>query len=228
MELRLLAHFSEDPALLKAFQEKVDIHRQTAAVVFGLHPELVTAEMRRQAKVVNFGIIYGMSGFGLAKQLGVGNRIANEFIHRYFAKHTRVKAYLEETLARARNQGWVTTLLGRRRQIPHIHSSNRILRQEAERAAINTPLQGTAADIIKKAMLRVEQNLKEAGRRGQMLLQLHDELLLEVPQGELPETARLVRQAMEEVAKLKVPLVVDLRTGPNWGEMAPYGREDRL
>jgi DNA polymerase-1 len=226
MELRLLAHFSEDPALMKAFQEKVDIHRQTAAVVFNIHPELVSPEMRRQAKVVNFGIIYGMSGFGLAKQLGVGNRIANEFIHRYFAKHTRVKAYLEETLARARERGWVTTLLGRRRQIPHLNSTNRILRREAERAAINTPLQGTAADIIKKAMLRLEQNLKEAGLKGAMLLQLHDELLLEVPQRELPETARLVRQAMEGVVTLKVPLVVDLRVGPNWGEMSPYVKQN--
>jgi len=222
MELRLLAHFSEDPVLLKAFQEQVDIHRQTAAVVFGIHPELVTSEMRRQAKVVNFGIIYGMSGFGLARQLGVGNRIANEFIHRYFAKHTRVKAFIDETLAQARQLGWVTTLLGRRRQIPHLNSSNRILRSEAERAAINTPLQGTAADIIKKAMLEVERTLQAAGLSGAMLLQLHDELLLEVPAAELPQTARLVRQAMEEVVRLQVPLTVDLRVGENWGELSPF------
>jgi DNA polymerase-1 len=222
MELRLLAHFSLDPALLKTFQDQVDIHRQTAGVIFGIHPELVTAEMRRQAKAVNFGIIYGMSAFGLAKQLGVGHRIAKEFIHRYFAKHLGVKAYLDETLAQARRLGWVTTLLGRRRQIPHLHSSNRILRQEAERAAINTPLQGTAADIIKKAMLKVENALQDAKLSGAMLLQLHDELLLEVPREELRPTARVVRQAMEQVVPLQVPLAVDLRVGENWGEMHPY------
>jgi DNA polymerase-1 len=219
MELRLLAHFSEDPVLLKAFQEKVDIHRQTAAVVFNIHPELVTAEMRRQAKVVNFGIIYGMSAFGLAKQLGVGTRIANEFIQRYFIKHARVKAYLDRTLEEARRQGWVSTLLGRRRQIPQVNSPNRILRQEAERAAINTPLQGTAADIIKKAMIEVEAGLKANGLKGRMLLQLHDELLFEVPREELAETARQVRRVMEGVVELNAPLVVDLRQGTNWGEM---------
>jgi DNA polymerase-1 len=222
MELRILAHFSEDPILLKAFKDQIDIHRQTAAVVFGIHPELVTPEMRRQAKVVNFGIIYGMSGFGLAKQLGVGNRIANEFIQRYFAKYSGVKAYLEETLQQARERGWVTTLLGRRRQTPQINSSNRIVRQEAERSAINTPLQGTAADIIKKAMLEVEAALDKAVLSGRMLLQLHDELLFEVPRAELADTARLVQQVMEEVVHLKVPLTVDLRVGESWGEMNFY------
>ena len=222
MELRILAHFSEDPALLKAFQDGIDIHRQTAAVVFGIHPELVSSDMRRQAKVVNFGIIYGMSGFGLAKQLKVNTRMANEFIQRYFAKYARVKAYLEETLQQARDQGWVTTLLGRRRQTPQINSSNRIVRQEAERSAINTPLQGTAADIIKRAMLEVEAALHGAGLSGSMLLQLHDELLFEVPRAELAETSRLVRRVMEGVVRLKVPLMVDLRVGENWGELNLY------
>jgi DNA polymerase-1 len=222
MELRLLAHFSEDSILLKAFQDEIDIHRQTAAVVFGIHPELVTPEMRRQAKVVNFGIIYGMSAFGLAKQLGVGNRLASEFIQRYFAKYAGVKAYLEETLRQARERGWVTTLLGRRRQTPHLNSSNRIVRQEAERSAINTPLQGTAADIIKKAMLEVAMALSHAGLSANMLLQIHDELLFEVPRSELHDTARLVRQVMEGVVHLKVPLTVDLRVGENWGEMNFY------
>ncbi|MGQ9920817.1 MAG: DNA polymerase I, partial [Desulfobacca sp.] len=149
IELRLLAHFSQDPILLAAFRAGADIHRQTAAEVFGLHPELVSREMRRQAKVINFGILYGMSAFGLAKQLGVSQRLAQNFIDRYFASHVRVKAYLEETLATARREGWVTTLRGRRRPIPHLHSSNRSLRQEAERSAVNTPLQGSAADLIK-------------------------------------------------------------------------------
>ena len=222
MELRILAHFSEDPALLKAFHEGIDIHRQTAAIVFGIHPELVSSDMRRQAKVVNFGIIYGMSGFGLAKQLRVNNRMANEFIQRYFAKYSRVKAYLEETLQQAREQGWVTTLMGRRRQTPQINSSNRIVRQEAERSAINTPLQGTAADIIKAAMLEVESAMKGANLSGIMLLQIHDELLFEVPRAELADTVRLVRRVMEGVVRLKVPLTVDLRVGENWGEMNFY------
>jgi DNA polymerase-1 len=216
MELRLLAHFSQDPTLLQAFQEKVDIHRQTAAVVFSIHPELVSPDMRRAAKVVNFGIIYGMSPFGLAKQLGV---------QRYFARYSRVKAYLDGTLEQARRQGWVTTLLGRRRQIPQINSSNRILRQEAERSAINTPLQGTAADIIKQAMVQLESALTDRGLAGKMLLQLHDELLLEVPEAELADTARLTRQVMENVVHLQAPLEVDLRTGQNWGEMYPYGKK---
>ncbi|MDD2901760.1 MAG: DNA polymerase I [Syntrophales bacterium] len=224
MELRLLAHFSGEPVLLKAFQEGVDIHRQTAAVVFGIHPELVTSEMRRQAKVINFGIIYGMSPFGLAKQLGVGQRVAQDFIQRYFRRHDRVKAYLEETREAARQQGWVTTIRGRRRQIPQINSSNRILRQEAERAAINTPLQGSAADIIKQAMLEMEPALRNAGLAARMLLQLHDELLFEAPAEELAATARVVRRVMEEVVRLQAPMVVELRSGENWGEMSPYGQ----
>ena len=226
MELRLLAHFSGDPVLLKAFQEGVDIHRQTAAVVFGIHPELVTGEMRRQAKVVNFGIIYGMSAFGLAKQLGVGQRVAQDFIQRYFRRHSRVKAFLEETLEQTRRQGWVTTLMGRRRQIPQINSGNRIFRQEAERAAINTPLQGAAADIIKKAMLEVEPALRKDGLSAKMLLQLHDELLFEAPAGELAAAARVVRRVMEEVILLEVPLLVELRSGGNWGEMSPLVPKD--
>ncbi|MFI5331128.1 MAG: DNA polymerase I [Desulfobaccales bacterium] len=222
MELRLLAHFSEDPILLKAFREGIDIHRQTAAEVFGIHPELVTSEMRRQAKVVNFGIIYGISPFGLARQMGVPQRVAADFIQRYFARHTRVKAYLDETLEAARERGWVTTLLGRRRRTPQLQSANRILRQEAERAAINTPLQGTAADIIKEAMLAAESALESTGLAGHMLLQIHDELLFEVPETELAATAKLVRRVMPGVVDLKVPLVVDLRVGKNWGEMSPY------
>jgi len=225
MELRLLAHFSEDPWLLRAFEEGVDIHRQTAAVVFGIHPELVSAQMRRQAKVINFGIIYGMSAFGLAKQLGVSQRLAQEFIQRYFARHVRVKAYLDKTLQEARERGWVTTLMGRRRQLPQLHSSNRLVRQEAERSAINTPLQGSAADIIKKAMLEIDRILGETGLRGRMLLQLHDELLLEVPEGELAATARMVKEVMEGVAVLRTPLVVELRVGRDWGNLLPWEKK---
>ncbi|MGQ9687298.1 MAG: DNA polymerase I [Desulfobaccales bacterium] len=221
MELRLLAHSSGDEVLLRAFQEGMDIHRQTAAAVFNIHPELVSPDMRRQAKVINFGIIYGMSAFGLAKQLGVGNRLAQEFIQRYFARHPQVKAYLDHTLEEARRQGWVTTLMGRRRQIPQLTSSNRLVRQEAERSAVNTPLQGSAADIIKKAMLEVESALHQAGTGARMLLQIHDELLLEAPREKLPDTAKIVRRVMEGVVKLNIPLVVDLQAGPNWGDLNP-------
>jgi DNA polymerase-1 len=222
IELRLLAHFSEDPILLAAFQAGADIHRQTAAEVFGLHPELVSSEMRRQAKVINFGILYGMSAFGLAKQLGVNQRLAQNFIDRYFASHDRVRAYLEATLAQARQQGWVTTLRGRRRPIPHLDSSNRTRRQEAERRAVNTPLQGSAADLIKEAMLAVAEALSRENFRGQLLLQIHDELLLEVPREELAATAAVVRRAMENLAELKVPLIVDISVGKNWGELQPW------
>ncbi len=224
MELRLLAHFSGDEILLRAFQEGMDIHRQTAAAVFNIHPELVSADMRRQAKVINFGIIYGMSAFGLAKQLGVGNRLAQDFIRRYFARHPQVKAYLDRTLEEARRQGWVTTLLGRRRQTPQLASSNRLVRQEAERSAVNTPLQGSAADIIKKAMLEVETALNKTGSVARMLLQIHDELLLEVQQENLDDTAKVVRRVMEGVVNLNIPLVVDLRAGLNWGDLYTLGK----
>ncbi len=222
IELRLLAHFSQDPILLTAFHEGADIHRQTAAEVFGLHPELVSKEMRRQAKVINFGIIYGMSAFGLAKQLGVSQRLAQNFIDRYFARHTKVKEYIAAVLAKAREEGWVTTLRGRRRPIPHLQSSNRLLRQEAERSAVNTPLQGSAADIIKMAMLAVTTRLREENLAGQLLLQIHDELLLEVPEGELAATARVVRRAMETLVTLNVPLIVDISVGKNWGELQAW------
>ena len=222
IELRLLAHFSEDPILLNAFQTGEDIHRQTAAEVFGLHPEFVSTEMRRQAKAINFGIIYGMSAFGLAKQLGVNQRLAQDFINRYFERHHKVKNFLDGILASARSEGWVITLRGRRRPTPNLHSSNRNLRQEAERSAVNMPLQGSAADLIKEAMINVETNLVEQGLSGRLLLQIHDELLLEAPQEELKATVKSVRSAMEGVAVLKVPLLVDILIGNNWGEMRPW------
>jgi DNA polymerase-1 len=219
IELRLLAHFSEDPILLQAFLAGEDIHRQTAAEVFGLHPEFVSPEMRRQAKAINFGIIYGMSAFGLARQLGISQRLAQDFINRYFERHTLVKKYLEEVLASARIEGWVTTMRGRRRPIPNLHSGNRNLRQEAERSAINMPLQGSAADLIKEAMLTVEDQLMKRRLSGRLLLQIHDELLLEAPQDELDFTVQTVRMAMEGVAILKIPLLLDILIGKNWSEM---------
>lgn len=222
IELRLLAHFSQDPVLIQAFQAGEDVHRQTAAEVFGLHPELVSQQMRRQAKVINFGIIYGMSAFGLAKQLGVSQRLAQDFINRYFNRHQKVQEYFQELLAAARQSGWVTTLRGRRRPIPHLHSSNRNLRQEAERRAINTPLQGSAADLIKEAMLVVTAFLRERKLSGRLLLQIHDELLLEVPGAEITETIGGVKETMEGLANLNVPLIVDISIGKNWGDLNPW------
>ncbi|MBM4286648.1 MAG: DNA polymerase I [Deltaproteobacteria bacterium] len=222
IELRLLAHFSQDPLLLQAFREGEDIHRQTAAEVFGLHPELVSPEMRRQAKVINFGIIYGMSAFGLAKQLGVSQRLAQDFIDRYFARFAGVERYLAEVIEQARQRGWVSTIRGRRRPIPHLHSSNRNLRQESERSAVNTPLQGSAADLIKEAMLAVEAALPRQGLSGKLLLQIHDELLLETPTSEIADTVQCLRQAMEGVFHLNVPLLIDIRTGKNWGGLQPW------
>ncbi|MFP3867962.1 MAG: DNA polymerase I [Desulfobacteraceae bacterium] len=222
VELRILAHFSEDPAFLKAFQEGIDIHRQTAAEVFDLHPELVSPDMRRLAKAINFGIIYGISAFGLARQLGVGPRVAQDFINRYFKRHAGVQRYIQQTLETARQRGWVATLWGRRRQIPQINSSNRIVRQEAERRAINTPIQGSAADLIKKAMLEVEAAWQRENLPGHLLLQLHDELLLEIPESEIPVAGRYLKETMEKVDQLKVPLIVDVRVGKNWGEMRPW------
>lgn len=221
IELRLLAHFSEDPILLQAFREGEDIHRQTAAEVFGIHPELVSQEMRRQAKVINFGVIYGMSAFGLAKQLGVSQRLAQDFINRYFDRHVRVKQFLDEVVEAARRDGWVHTLRGRRRPIAQLQSSNRNLRQEAERSAMNTPLQGSAADLIKEAMLAVEAELRRENLSGELLLQIHDELLLAAPETELAATVWCTRRAMEGVTSLKIPLIVDILTGRNWGEMNP-------
>lgn len=222
IELRLLAHFSEDATLVAAFRAGQDIHRQTAAEVFGLQPELVTPLMRRQAKVINFGIIYGMSAFGLAKELGISQRLAQDFIARYFARHPGVQEYCRRVLAQAREQGWVSTLRGRRRPVPQLESRNPRRRQEAERIAINTPLQGSAADLIKEAMLRVDRSLKTAGLEGQLLLQIHDELILEVPPAELEVIVPLVKEAMEGAAELKVPLIVDIKTGANWGALEPW------
>ena len=171
--------------------------------------------------MINFGIIYGMSAFGLAKQLGVSQRQAQDFINRYFERHSRVRQYLDDVLETARQKGWVTTLRGRRRPTPHLDAGNRNVRQEAERSAINTPLQGSAADLIKEAMVAVEKQLLQSKLSGKLLLQIHDELLLEGPQDELNDTVRCVREAMEGVALLKVPLLVDILTGKNWGEMKP-------
>ncbi len=218
IDLRVLAHYSEDQTLIEAFQRGEDIHRRTAAEIFGLPPEMVTPEMRRMAKTINFGIVYGMSPYGLAKELKIGRREAKAFIERYFERYPGVKAYMERIVAEAREKGYVETLFGRKRPLPDIKSPNRVAREFAERTAINTPIQGTAADIIKLAMIQIDEALRQRESRSRMLLQVHDELLFEVPPEELEEIQALVREKMEGVVTLKVPLKVNLAVGRNWAE----------
>jgi len=216
IELRVLAHLSGDPALISAFREGQDIHTRTAAEVFGVPMEEVTPELRRRAKAVNFGIIYGISDFGLARDLRIPRREAAEYIRRYFARLPRVKEFIESTISQARNNGYVTTIRNRRRNIPELFSPNRTVRSFAERVATNSPIQGSAADIIKMAMVRIDRRLQEGRYKSAMILQVHDELIFDVPTYELCEVAPLIKQEMEQVVQLNVPLVVDLKVGPNW------------
>ena len=219
IDLRVLAHFSQDDALINAFKQGKDIHSLTAAEVFGCPQELVTPEMRRVAKTVNFGIIYGMSMFGLAKELGISRRRAREFIDRYFEKYPGVRAYMDRIVQEARRDGYVTTLLGRRRYIPDIRSRVKNVREFAERTAINTPIQGSAADIIKLAMLRIFKRIKGDYRYAKMLLQVHDELVFEVPEQHVKELASMVKNEMENAAVLAIPLTVSIGWGRNWAEI---------
>lgn len=219
IDLRVLAHYARDAALLEAFAHGEDIHRRTASEVFEVLPELVTLDMRRVAKTVNFGIIYGMSAFGLAKELKIDRRQAKTFIDRYFARYPGVKRYMEQTVLEAREVGYVTTLLGRRRYIPDLRSKVRSTREFAERTAINTPIQGSAADIIKLAMLWVDEALTASASSARMLLQVHDELVLEVPKDEVTSVSSLVRTQMETVMDLAVPLLVSVGWGANWAEV---------
>ncbi|MEW6399032.1 MAG: DNA polymerase I [Bacillota bacterium] len=221
IELRLLAHVSGDPGLVEAFRNGEDIHRRTASEVFGVPLDGVTAEMRSRAKAVNFGIVYGISDFGLAQQLGIGRGEAREYITSYFLRYPGVRRWIDEVLGTARTQGFVTTLMGRRRQLPTILSRNPQERGFAERTAINTPLQGSAADIIKLAMVNLHRELSRRGMRARIILQVHDELILEAPRQELDDAARLVRSCMEKVMDLAVPLVVDLSAGPTWYDLSP-------
>ena len=215
IDLRVLAHYSQDPALIKAFREGDDIHTRTAAEVFSVSPLLVTSEMRRVAKSINFGIVYGMSSFGLSNQLQISRREASLFIDRYFNLYRGVKQFMEEIVEQAKKDGYVTTLLNRRRYLPEIGASNKMRREFAERAALNTPIQGTAADIIKLAMLRVDELLKQRRSSCRMLLQIHDELVFELPPEECDELQPQIQQTMEQAMKLDVPLVVNMEMGSN-------------
>ena len=218
IELRILAHYSGDEALLEAFSEGEDIHLRTAAEIFGVQTDAVSAEMRRQAKAINFGIIYGMSSFRLAKDLGIPQKTGHEIIERYFERYQGVRSYVEEMPQIGREQGFVSTLFNRKRFLPDLNSRNRNIRQFAERTAINTPIQGSAADIIKLAMIRIDAELERRSLPARMIMQVHDELVFEVEVGEAQEVAHLVQYEMESVASLAVPLVVEAGIGANWDE----------
>lgn len=218
IELRVLAHLSEDDALLEAFASDEDIHTRTASDVFGVFPQMVTAEMRRQAKVINFGILYGMSAFGLARELGVSQKTAQIYIDGYFNRYKKVRAYLDGILEDARRDGYVCTLLKRRRYLPDLKSAVPAVRQFAERTAINTPIQGTAADLIKVAMVNIDRLLEKKKLAARLIMQVHDELMVEAPVAEKEEVMALVKHEMEGVIKLNVPLKVEIAAGANWDE----------
>jgi DNA polymerase-1 len=216
IELRIMAHISGDESLLRAFTEGIDVHRATAAEVFGSTPDQVSSEQRRYAKVINFGLIYGMSSFGLARNLGIENKAAASYIERYFARYPGVKAYMDETKALAKEQGYVETVFGRRLYLPEINSPNGPRRGGAERAAINAPMQGTAADLIKLSMIKVQNVLDEDKRATKMIMQVHDELVFEVPEAEVEWVRTEIPRLMAGVAALKVPLLAEIGIGPNW------------
>lgn len=221
IELRILAHYSRDENLLEAFRSGSDVHLRTAAEMFGIPPQEVTPEMRRQAKTINFGIIYGMGPFGLAQRLHITQKSARAAIDRYFERYRGVKRFIGEIVQTARDLGYSETLLGRRRAIPELHSRNFTVRQQGERLAVNTPIQGTAADLIKKAMIEIDRALKESGLGTVMLLQVHDELVFEVPLAELEAARLLVVTGMENVRDLAVPLRVDVGWGEDWAQAHP-------
>jgi DNA polymerase I len=216
IELRLLAHMSQDPVLLESFKNYEDIHTRTAAEVLNVHPNMVTPDMRRSAKAVNFGIVYGQTPFGLAHSLGIDRREAELYIRRYFERYAGVREFIDRTIEEVRQTGVSKTLLGRRRPIPDMQSRNPSARSFAERIAVNTPLQGTAADLIKLAMIRIAAHLAKDKMQSRMLLQVHDELVFEAPPSELEQLKQIVKAEMEGVYELSVPLVVDIGSGPNW------------
>src|SRR6185369_5475808 len=217
-ELRVLAHIADEQALIEALTKGEDVHRATAATVFGIAPELVTAEQRRAAKTINFGIVYGMSAFGLSQALGIPTREADKFITAYLDRYPGVRRYVEETEKSAEKEGKVTTLSGRVRWLPDITSKNRVLRESARRMAINARIQGTAADLLKKAMIAIDRRFRTEHPEARLLLTVHDELVIEAPESQAEPVAKIVKEEMEGVAQLKVPLVVDAGWGPSWYE----------
>lgn len=220
IELRVLAHYSQDPILCQSFQTGEDVHARTASEVFGVPLEQVTPDMRRKAKAVNFGLMYGLTDFGLARDIRIPRKEAKFYIERYFQRYSGVKKYLNDSVVNAMETGETRTLLNRLRQTPELNHQNRTVRQFGQRIAMNSPIQGTAADIMKLAMIRVDEAMK--GLEANLLLQVHDELLLEVSARALPEVAQIVKTEMESALLLTVPLQVDCKTGVNWCDMGKY------
>ena len=218
IELRLMAHLSGDPTLVDSFRKGEDIHARTASEVFEVPLDEVTPALRRRAKAVNFGLIYGISSFGLARDIGVSRQEAGAFIGKYFEKYPLVRAFMDQAVEEGEARGYAETLMGRRRYLPELKSPKAQIREFGKRAAMNTPIQGTAADIIKAAMVRVEQALRAENLQSRLILQVHDELLLECPPEEADRAAALLREAMEQVIGLKVPLVAEVHRGRNWFE----------
>ena len=218
IELRIMAHLSQDKHLVEAFRNGIDIHSATAEKIFGVAHEEVTPDQRRVAKTANFGIMYGISSFGLAQRLGISRTEAKKLIDDYFAAFPAIRAFIDDTVAAARENGYVETLFGRRRYLPDINSKNATVRALAERNAVNAPIQGTAADIIKMAMINVDRKLTEASLKSKMVLQIHDELLFDVPEGETQTLMKVVKDCMENVMELSVPLTVECNYGKNWLE----------
>ena len=218
IELRIMAHLSQDKHLVEAFRNGIDIHSATAEKIFGVAHEEVTPDQRRVAKTANFGIMYGISSFGLAQRLGISRTEAKKLIDDYFAAFPAIRAFIDDTVAAARENGYVETLFGRRRYLPDINSKNATVRALAERNAVNAPIQGTAADIIKMAMINVDRKLTEASLKSKMVLQIHDELLFDVPEGETRTLMKVVKDCMENVMELSVPLTVECNYGKNWLE----------
>jgi DNA polymerase-1 len=217
IELRVLAHLAKEEVLLSAFREGADVHTRTASVLFGVPPEAVDREQRTQAKAVNFGVLYGMGPVRLARDLKIPRRVASQFVADYFERQPAVKRFIDDTLEAARKSGEVRTILGRRRLVPDLSSQNRTLRGAAERVAVNTPIQGSAADLIKLAMLRVDAVLRARFPGARLLLQVHDELVLEAPEGLADDVAAMVKVEMEQVHPLAVPLTCEARHGADWG-----------
>ena len=218
IELRVLAHLSGDEMLIQAYQDAQDIHTITASQVFHVAPEEVTPLLRRNAKAVNFGIVYGISSFGLSQDLSITRKEAQEYIAQYFKTYPGIKEFLDRTVEDAKKDGYVTTMFGRRRPMPELKSSNFMQRSFGERVAMNAPIQGTAADIIKIAMIRVDQKLRARGLRSRLILQVHDELLIETAKEELEEVRELLKEEMMHAADLRVRLEVDVHSGSNWYE----------
>jgi DNA polymerase-1 len=219
IELVVLSHMTGDDNLRNAFINGSDVHRETAARIYGVFPEMVTPEQRRTAKAINFGILYGMSAFRLSNDTKMPIKDAKKFIDTYFEQYPLVNAFIEETREKAREDGFVKTAMGHIRHIPEIHSSNKTVRAAAERMAVNTVIQGTAAEIMKNAMLSISARMKEEGLKSRILLQVHDELIFEVPEDEIQTMEGLVRDCMENAYSLSVPLRVEIETGRSWGEM---------